>query len=193
MGNDKQISPDNVGLELDQANALATRHLGTEVPIFAALMRQENLVYDLASVIFGADRFMLREHFRCAAPIMEFSKRQFYNNELSPLRLSKASERFDPVLIDVLIREALEGERDEVQTTFDRIALDPRHDEIDVLSSQFADRPRFKNWSMAFVGDTPALRRRFADAPLAALGRRQSGDALLDFMLEVARSPDDEY
>lgn len=89
--------------------------------------------------------------------------------------------------------QALEGERDQVQATFDRIALDPRHDEIDVLSSQFADHPRFKSWSMAFVGDTPSLCERFADAPLAALGRRQSSDALLDFMLEVARSPDDEY
>lgn len=89
--------------------------------------------------------------------------------------------------------QALEGRRDEVQATFDRIALDPRHEDIDVLSSQFADRPRFSEWSMAFVGDTPTLRQRFADAPLAALGRRQTGDALLDFMLDVARSPDDEY
>ncbi len=89
--------------------------------------------------------------------------------------------------------QALEGERDEVQATFAAISLDPRHDEIDVLSSQFADRPRFNEWSMAFVGDTPALRERFADAPLAALGRRQTGDALLDLMLDVARSPDEEY
>ncbi|QXQ07800.1 BLUF domain-containing protein [Sphingosinicellaceae bacterium] len=89
--------------------------------------------------------------------------------------------------------QALEGERDAVQATFDRISLDPRHENIEVLSSQFADRPRFTEWSMAFVGDTPALRDRFADAPLAALGRRQTGDAMLDFMLDVARSPDDDY
>lgn len=89
--------------------------------------------------------------------------------------------------------QVLEGERERVQETFDRISLDTRHCEIDILSSQFADRPRFAEWSMAFVGDTPALRARFADAPLAALGRRQTGDALLDFMLDVARSPDEEY
>lgn len=89
--------------------------------------------------------------------------------------------------------QALEGERDAVQATFDRISLDPRHEDIEVLSSQFADRPRFAEWSMAFVGDTPALRDRFADAPLAALGRRQTGDALLDFMFDVARSPDEDY
>ena len=89
--------------------------------------------------------------------------------------------------------QALEGERDAVQSTFDRISLDPRHEQIEILSSQFADRARFSEWSMAFVGDTPALRERFADAPLAALGRRETGDALLDFMLDVARSPDEDH
>lgn len=89
--------------------------------------------------------------------------------------------------------QVLEGERDPVQATFERINRDPRHGEIDVLSSQFSDRPRFKDWSMAFVGDTPSLRARYADAPLAALNSRPTGDALLDFMLDVARSPDEDY
>src|SRR3546814_17285749 len=83
-------------LNMEQANALAVRYLSTQVPLFIEPMRQESSLYDLASVIFGADRFMLREHFRCAAPIIEFSKRQFYRNELFPLRLSKASERLAP-------------------------------------------------------------------------------------------------
>lgn len=89
--------------------------------------------------------------------------------------------------------QALEGEREAVQSTFDRIALDPRHEDIEVLSSQYSDRPRFTEWSMAFVGDTPSLRERFADAPLAALGRRQTGDAMLDFMLDVAQSSYEDY
>ena len=41
---------------------------------------------------------------------------------------------------------------------------------------------------MAFVGDTPELRQRYANAPLAALGRNASGDALLDFMRDIVRS-----
>lgn len=43
---------------------------------------------------------------------------------------------------------------------------------------------------MAFVGDIPALHERYTDAPLANLAREASGDALLDFMLNIARSPD---
>jgi superfamily I DNA and/or RNA helicase len=85
VGDDKQVSPDNVGLNIEQANALATRYLSTQVPLFIEPMRQESSLYDLATVIFGADRFMLREHFRCAAPIIEFSKRHSYLGGICPL------------------------------------------------------------------------------------------------------------
>ena len=105
VGDDKQVSPDNVGLAMDQANARAARFLTSQVALFRAPMRQEASLYDLASVVFGGDNLMLREHFRCAAPIIEFSKRQFYRNELRPLRLSKPSERLDPVLIDVRVTD----------------------------------------------------------------------------------------
>lgn len=136
VGDDKQVSPDNVGLNMDQANALAVRYLSTQVPLFIEPMRQESSLYDLASVIFGADRFMLREHFRCAAPIIEFSKRQFYRNELCPLRLSKASERLDPVLSDVLVLDgyrkgrskANPPEADYIIDELQRIAEDPSFD-----------------------------------------------------------------
>ena len=105
VGDDKQVSPDHVGLAMDQANARAARYLSSQVGLFQAPMREEASLYDLASVIFGGDNLMLREHFRCAAPIIEFSKRQFYRNELRPLRLSKSSERLDPVLVDVRVTD----------------------------------------------------------------------------------------
>lgn len=136
VGDDKQVSPDNVGLNMEQSNALAVRYLSTQVPLFIEPMRQESSLYDLASVIFGADRFMLREHFRCAAPIIEFSKRQFYRNELCPLRLSKASERLDPVLSDVLVVDGYRKgrgktnppEADYIIEELHRIADDPSFD-----------------------------------------------------------------
>lgn len=87
--------------------------------------------------------------------------------------------------------QALEGDRDVVRATYVRIAADPRHANVEILSSQFSDRRRFKQWSMAFVGDNEALRNRFDDSPLAQLGKRPAGDALLDFMLELARSADE--
>jgi len=45
----------------------------------------------------------LREHFRCVAPIIEYARREFYNNEIYPLRLPRNSERIDPPLQDVHI------------------------------------------------------------------------------------------
>jgi very-short-patch-repair endonuclease len=48
---------------------------------------------------------MLREHFRCVGPIIEYSKREFYNHELKPLRLPRSSERLDPPLVDVFVQD----------------------------------------------------------------------------------------
>lgn len=89
--------------------------------------------------------------------------------------------------------QALEGDRDMVRATYDRIVGDPRHSGIEVLASQFGDRRRFKEWSMAYVGNSEALRAQFSASPLAALGSRPAGDTLLDFMLELAQSADDPH
>lgn len=86
--------------------------------------------------------------------------------------------------------QMLEGEKPVVESTFDRILADSRHHKIEVRCTQAASKPRFADRSIAFVGDAPTLRKRFADAPLADLASEASGDALLDFMLDIARSPD---
>lgn len=134
VGDDKQVSPDNVGLAMDQANARAARFLTSQVSLFQAPMREEASLYDLASVIFGGDNLMLREHFRCAAPIIEFSKRQFYRSELRPLRLSKSSERLDPVLVDVRVTDGYRKgkinppEADFIVSELRRMGSDPAFD-----------------------------------------------------------------
>jgi transcription elongation GreA/GreB family factor/very-short-patch-repair endonuclease len=61
--------------------------------------------------MFPAQRILLREHFRCVEPIIRFSF-QFYAEKLVPLRIPKASERLDPPLIDVFVRN---GRRDKRQ------------------------------------------------------------------------------
>jgi len=84
--------------------------------------------------------------------------------------------------------QVLEGERDKVHEVFERIGTDARHADVEILSAQYSERRRFKEWSMAYVGDNEVLRDKFADAPLAALGKRPAGDSMLDFMLELAQS-----
>lgn len=105
VGDDKQVSPEGVGLEEEKVRNLMTRFLANQVDIYRPQMSPDRSIYDLFKVVFAKSAVMLREHFRCVAPIIEYSKREFYNHELKPLRLPKSSERIDPPLVDVYIRD----------------------------------------------------------------------------------------
>lgn len=101
VGDDKQVSPEGIGLEEAKIKELLSRFLkqqahGTE-------MTPEKSLYDLAKAVFAGNLVMLREHFRCVEPIISFSNREFYNGQIRPLRLPKASERLTPPLVDVLV------------------------------------------------------------------------------------------
>ena len=105
VGDDKQVSPAGVGLEVDKMHALMNRFLGNQVKIYRDQMWPANSIYDLFKVVFAKSAVMLKEHFRCVGPIIEYSKREFYNHELRPLRVPRASERLDPPLIDVVVED----------------------------------------------------------------------------------------
>lgn len=108
VGDDKQVSPEGVGLKEDKIRNLMGRFLATQVDIYRPQMSPERSIYDLFKVVFAKSAVMLREHFRSVAPIIEYSKREFYNHELLPLRLPRMSERLDPPLVDV---HMLDGHR----------------------------------------------------------------------------------
>jgi len=105
VGDDKQVSPEGVGLEEEKIRNLMSRFLGNQVETYRPQMSPERSIYDLYNVVFAKSSVMLKEHFRCVGPIIEYSKREFYNHELRPLRLPKASERLDPPLIDVFVQD----------------------------------------------------------------------------------------
>jgi len=105
VGDDKQVSPEGVGLEEGKIRNLMARFLANQVDIYRPQMTPERSIYDLFKVVFAKSAVMLREHFRCVAPIIEYSKREFYNHELKPLRIPKASERLDPPLVDVYVTD----------------------------------------------------------------------------------------
>lgn len=105
VGDDKQVSPEGVGLEEQKIRNLMSRFLGNQVQTYRPQMSPERSIYDLFKVVFAKSAVMLKEHFRCVGPIIEYSKREFYNHELRPLRMPKASERLDPPLVDVLVED----------------------------------------------------------------------------------------
>lgn len=112
VGDDKQVSPEGVGLEEEKIRNLMGRFLGNQVATYRPQMSPERSIYDLFKVVYAKSSVMLKEHFRCVGPIIEYSKREFYNHELRPLRLPKASERLDPPLIDILVQDGFrEGDK----------------------------------------------------------------------------------
>ena len=105
VGDDKQVSPEGIGFAVEQVQALMQRFLKTQVPIYRDQMDPARSIYDLYKVVFARSGVMLKEHFRCVSPIIEYSKREFYNHELQPLRIPKSSERLDPPLVDIFVED----------------------------------------------------------------------------------------
>jgi very-short-patch-repair endonuclease len=79
---------------------------------FKAEMTPEKSLYDLAARVFAADQVMLREHFRCVPPIIAYSNRIFYQNQILPLRIPGASERIEPPLVDIYVEDGMRDAHD---------------------------------------------------------------------------------
>ena len=110
VGDDQQVSPEGVGLEQAKILSLMGQFLGNQVGLYRPQMSPEKSIYDLFRVVFAQGQIMLREHFRSVAPIIEYSKREFYDHQLQPLRMPRTSERLDPPLIDVHVVDGLRGD-----------------------------------------------------------------------------------
>jgi very-short-patch-repair endonuclease/transcription elongation GreA/GreB family factor len=157
VGDDKQVSPEGVGIEEDKIRNLMTRFLGGQVETFRAQMTPERSIYDLCKVVFAEYSVMLKEHFRCVSPIIEYSKREFYNNELKPLRLPSASERLDPPLIDVFVEDGFTHKTDNTNHAEARfivdeilaICADPKMNKRSIgVVSLLGDKQALKIWHM---------------------------------------------
>ena len=65
----------------------------------------------------------------------------------------------------------IEGDSDEIVRTFAAIETDVRHADIRVLASGLAEKPRFGQWSMAYVyAATPELIDTIDDRMVPAVG-----------------------
>jgi very-short-patch-repair endonuclease len=85
VGDDKQISPDNVGVPLDAVQRLIQEHLKDFV--HKASFDIKRSLFDHAKIRYGTSRIALREHFRCMPEIIRFSNELCYSaTPLIPLR-----------------------------------------------------------------------------------------------------------
>jgi tetratricopeptide (TPR) repeat protein/very-short-patch-repair endonuclease/phosphopantetheinyl transferase (holo-ACP synthase)/Cdc6-like AAA superfamily ATPase len=167
VGDDKQVSPVGVGLEVDKMHALMDHFLGNQVEIYRPQMWPDRSIYDLFRVVFAKSAVMLKEHFRCVGPIIEYSKREFYNHELQPLRVPKASERLDPPLIDVLVEDGYRNgdvNRPEARFIVDEIkaiVADPNMGSRSIgVVSLLADKQALEIWELLTSELGPELMQR---------------------------------
>ena len=105
VGDDRQVSPSAAFLSIANIGRLRDNFL-SEFP-FRAQVEPGASLYDLSRVMFPDKYVMLKEHFRCAEPIIRFSMK-FYEEPLIPLRVPKGFERLDPPLVDIFVED---GER----------------------------------------------------------------------------------
>lgn len=110
VGDDKQVGPQVSFASQRQVDHLMERLQSAGLPrdIRNCLDPKES-AYDLGELIFSGQTIRLREHFRCAEPIIQFSNRLCYDGEIKCVRVPRATERLLPTLVDVHV---VHGARD---------------------------------------------------------------------------------
>jgi transcription elongation GreA/GreB family factor/very-short-patch-repair endonuclease len=123
VGDDRQVSPTPPFVTQAKLSQLRHHYLGG-LP-FNSLLEPGESIYDLMRAVFPDSKVMLKEHFRCVEPIIQFSM-QFYPEKMLPLRIPKAEDRLDPPLIDIYLPH---GVRD-LRRKINRAEADTIVDEI---------------------------------------------------------------
>ena len=105
VGDDKQVSPMAVGVDLTKINGLMDMYLKGVISS-TALFEPKTSLYDIASTTFQP--LMLREHFRCVPEIIGFSNLLCYDGKIKPLRDESSSN-----LLPAVINYRVDGHRNE--------------------------------------------------------------------------------
>lgn len=96
VGDDEQIAPEAVGIDLSEVNMLIKKYL-KDIPFNNRYDPQASL-FDQADIRFKG-RIVLREHFRCMPEIIQFSNNLFYKAApLKPLR-QYPPQRLEPIIV----------------------------------------------------------------------------------------------
>lgn len=97
------------------------------------------------------------------------------------------------LLHDDTFVQLLEGDESAVRALYSRIATDPRHDEVELLTTEDVDGPVFAHWAMARVSEEgePDIRLiAHADGihKAAPRGTTPEQESLLDVMRRAVRA-----
>ena len=96
VGDDKQVSPLDVGTSTEKINTLRTKYIERKITN-DDLYGLNSSLYSVASTTYQP--LMLKEHFRCVPEIIAYSNKTSYNFKIKPLRESSSSI-LKPAVVD---------------------------------------------------------------------------------------------
>lgn len=106
VGDEKQVGPEPSFTRQEQIDKIQERLRAANIPTDIRLaLDPRSSIYNLAELIFAGQTIRLREHFRCAEAIIQFSNRLCYQNEIKCVRIPTAEQRLLPVLVDAWVRD----------------------------------------------------------------------------------------
>ncbi|MBQ6797268.1 MAG: DUF559 domain-containing protein, partial [Clostridia bacterium] len=106
VGDDKQVSPTPIGIDVDTSAKLRQEFL-SDIPA-ASMYDEMTSIYDLGKANY--EPITLKEHFRCATDIINFSNYHTYNGIIRPLRDS-GSIKLRPATVAYKVENAKSGSK----------------------------------------------------------------------------------
>ena len=109
VGDDKQVSPSDVGVNIDKINMFRRKYIKGKVTNDDLYGIRASL-YSIVSTTFQP--ISLREHFRSVPEIIGYSNKTSYDNQILPLRDTNSS-----ILKPAIVEYRVDGKRDEKNKT----------------------------------------------------------------------------
>ncbi len=119
-------------------------------------------------------------------------RRQIADILLTSRRNNEDSEVTGALLAtDQNFSQVLEGERDAVEATYERIVRDRRHKDIVLIIYELIEARRFPDWAMAYIGPSQSAEEAVArvTSKVPANKSGQAARALVTFMSRMLAEP----
>ncbi len=141
VGDDKQISPEAVGIALEPVHQLMKKYLSDFS--FKSTFDLQTSLFDHGDRIHPKNPITLREHFRCMPEIIRFSNDQWYFGSLIPLR-QYGPDRLPP-LINIHVPEGFR------QGANSKVINDPEADAIVAKIVELQEDERYRDKTMGVI------------------------------------------
>lgn len=141
VGDDKQLGPQNIGLDHDAVFTLQQRYLTGLAT--SGLFGPLTTLFDVAVALAQGGKIMLTEHFRCMPEIIEFSNGLCYDHQLQPLR-QYGADRLPPLRTTYVRGAMVEGRGQSIVNQAEAQAL------VDAVAKCCAD-PAYSGKTMGVI------------------------------------------